>query len=74
MQLRMDYTDKIAMVGAVSAADFNELSVAMEKTASSAYTAGIDFDHLLGYLGKMIEVTREAPRKYYKNIIFSENF
>ena len=70
----MDYTDKIAMVGAVSAADFNELSTAMEKTASSAYTAGIDFDHLLGYLGKMIEVTREAPRKYYKNIIFSENF
>ena len=57
----LDYTDKIAMVGAVSAADFNELSVAMEKTASSAYTAGIDFDHLLGYLGKMIEVTREAP-------------
>ena len=44
----MDYTDKIAMVGAVSAADFNELSLAMEKTASSAYTAGIDFDHLLG--------------------------
>ena len=57
----MNYTDKIAMVGAVSAADFNELSAAMEKTASSAYTAGIDFDHLLGYLGKMIEVTREAP-------------
>lgn len=69
----MDYTDKIAKVGAVSAADFNELSASMEKTASSAYTAGIDFDHLLGYLGKMIEVTREAPRKYYKNIIFSEN-
>ena len=57
----MDYTDKIAMVGAVSAADFNELSAAMEKTASSAYTAGLDFDNLLGYLGKMIEVTREAP-------------
>ena len=60
-EVAMEYTDKIAMVGAVSAADFNELSVAMEKTASSAYTAGIDFDHLLGYLGKMIEVTREAP-------------
>ena len=73
-EVAMAYTDKIAMVGAVSAADFNELSTAMEKTASSAYTAGIDFDHLLGYLGKMIEVTREAPRKYYKNIIFSENF
>jgi len=60
-EVAMAYTDKIAMVGAVSAADFNELSAAMEKTASSAYTAGIDFDHLLGYLGKMIEVTREAP-------------
>lgn len=47
-EVAMDYTDKIAMVGAVSAADFNELSAAMEKTASSAYTAGIDFDHLLG--------------------------
>ena len=57
----MDYTDKIAQVGAVSAADFHELSAAMEKTASSAYTAGISFDSLLGYLGKMIEVTREAP-------------
>ena len=57
----MDYTDKIAQVGAVSAADFHELSAAMEKTASSAYTAGISFDSLLGYLGKMVEVTREAP-------------
>jgi hypothetical protein len=46
--MAMSYTDKIAMVGAASAADFNELSASMEKTASSAYTAGIDFDHLLG--------------------------
>jgi hypothetical protein len=26
----------------------------MEKVASSAATAGVDFDHLMGYLGKMI--------------------
>jgi len=57
----LNFTDKIAVVGASSAADFNELSYSMEKVASSAYTAGIDFDHLLAYLGKMIEVTRESP-------------
>ena len=57
----MSYTDKIAAVGAESAADFTELANAMEKVASSASTAGVDFNHLLGYLSKMIEVTREAP-------------
>lgn len=57
----MEVTDKISAVGADSAADFGELSSAIEKVASSAATAGIDLDHLLGYLGKMIEVTREAP-------------
>ena len=57
----MEVTDKISAVGADSAADFGELSTAIEKVASSAATAGIDLDHLLGYLGKMIEVTREAP-------------
>lgn len=57
----MNVTDKISAVGADSAADFGELSFAIEKVASSAATAGIDLDHLLGYLGKMVEVTREAP-------------
>lgn len=57
----MEVTDKISAVGADSAADFGELSFAIEKVASSAATAGIDLDHLLGYLGKMVEVTREAP-------------
>lgn len=57
----MNVTDKISAVGADSAADFGELSAAIEKVASSAATAGIDLDHLLGYLGKMVEVTREAP-------------
>lgn len=57
----MEVTDKISAVGTDSAADFGELSSAIEKVASSAATAGVDLDHLLGYLGKMVEVTREAP-------------
>lgn len=54
-------TDKYAAVGAQSAADFHELSVAMEKVASSAYTAGMSFDSTLGILAKGIETTKEAP-------------
>lgn len=54
-------TDKISMVAMVSAADFGELSTAIEKVASSAASAGLDLDHMMGYLGKMIETTREAP-------------
>ncbi len=54
-------TDKYAAVGAFSAADFHELSVAMEKVASSAYSAGMSFDSTLGILAKGIETTREAP-------------
>ena len=54
-------TDKISMVAMVSAADFGELSVAIEKVASSAASAGLDLDHMMGYLAKMIETTREAP-------------
>lgn len=57
----MNVTDKISMVAMVSAADFGELSTAIEKVASSAASAGLDLDHMMGYLGKMIETTREAP-------------
>lgn len=57
----LDVTDKISQVAIVSAADFGEMSVAIEKVASSAASAGLDLDHLMGYLGKMIETTREAP-------------
>lgn len=57
----MAVTDKISMVAMVSAADFGELSTAIEKVASSAASAGLDLDHMMGYLGKMIETTREAP-------------
>lgn len=54
-------TDKISQVAIASAADFGEISVAIEKVASSAASAGLDLDHMMGYLGKMIETTREAP-------------
>lgn len=57
----IEVTDKISMVAMVSAADFGELSTAIEKVASSAASAGLDLDHMMGYLAKMIETTREAP-------------
>lgn len=57
----MTITDKISQIAIVSAADFGELSIAIEKVASSAATAGLDLDHMMGYLAKMIETTREAP-------------
>lgn len=57
----IDVTDKISQVAIVSAADFGELSVAIEKVASSAASAGLDLDHMMGYLAKMVETTREAP-------------
>ena len=57
----IEVTDKISQVAIVSAADFGEISEAIEKVASSAASAGLDLDHLMGYLAKMIETTREAP-------------
>lgn len=57
----LSVTDKISQVAIVSAADFGELSTAIEKVASQAATVGLDLDHMMGYLGKMIETTREAP-------------
>ena len=57
----LSVTDKISQVAIVSAADFGEISTAIEKVASSAATAGLDLDHMMGYLAKMIETTREAP-------------
>lgn len=57
----MMVTDKISQIAIVSAADFGELSTAIEKVASSAASAGLDLDHMMGYLAKMIETTREAP-------------
>lgn len=57
----LSVTDKISQVAIVSAADFNEISTAIEKVAASASSAGLDIDHMMGYLAKMIETTREAP-------------
>lgn len=57
----MMVTSKISQIAIVSAADFGELSTAIEKVASSAASAGLDLDHMMGYLAKMIETTREAP-------------
>lgn len=68
----MVVADKIAALAAKSASSFDELSYAMTKTAASAQVAGIDIDHMYGYLAKVLEATREAPENIgtaFKTII-----
>jgi myosin heavy subunit len=54
----INVADKMAALAAKSASSFDEISYAMTKTAASAAVAGIDIDHLYGYLAKVIETTR----------------
>lgn len=54
-------TDTFSSLAAYTAADFNELSYAMTKTASIAHTANMSFENTTAFLAKMIETTREAP-------------
>ena len=55
------YIDKVAKVAATTAADLEELSTGMSKTASAANAMGVDFDNLNAMLATVISVTREAP-------------
>ena len=55
------YIDKVAKVAAATAADLEELSTGMSKTASAANAMGVDFDNLNAMLATVISVTREAP-------------
>lgn len=54
-------TDKLAAVGAETAADFYELATGMSKVASMANAAGIDIDQLNAQLATIVSVTKEAP-------------
>lgn len=54
-------TDKLAAVGAETAADFYELATGMSKVASMANAAGVDIDHLNAQLATIVSVTKEAP-------------
>lgn len=53
--------DKFAALGAASASSYEELAKAMSKVAPAARVAGIDIDHMMGFIAKGIETTREAP-------------
>ena len=61
MQVYEEYVDKMAAVGAATAADLEELSVAMSKVASAANTMGVDFDELNAQIATIVSVTRQAP-------------
>lgn len=57
----MDVVDKLAAVGAATAANFGELSIGMSKVASMAKTAGVPIEKLAAQLSTIISTTREAP-------------
>ena len=57
----LDVTDKLAAVGASTAADFNELATAMSKVASMAKSAGVPIDELNAQIATIVSVTKESP-------------
>lgn len=61
MQVYEEYVDKMAAVGATTASDLEELSVAMSKVASAASAMGVNFDDLNAQIATIVSVTRQAP-------------
>lgn len=57
----LSVTDKLAAVGADTAADFYELATGMSKVASMADVAGVNMDSLVAQLATIVSVTKEAP-------------
>lgn len=57
----MELADKMSALDAAAASSVDELTVAMQKSASQARMAGLDLDYYMAYLSTMQEVTREAP-------------
>ena len=53
--------DVYSELAAITASDTRELGSAMERTASIANSAGMQFETTSAFLAQMIEVTREAP-------------
>lgn len=54
-------TDKLSAVGAGTAADFQELSIAMSKVASMANIAGVPIDNLIAQIATIVSITKESP-------------
>lgn len=53
--------DVYSKLAAITASDTKELGLAMERTASIAHSANMDFGTTTAFLAQMIETTREAP-------------
>ena len=53
--------DVYSKLAAITAADTKEIGSAMERTASIASSANMDFETTSAFLAQMIETTREAP-------------
>jgi TP901 family phage tail tape measure protein len=64
MELNEASAEKVADVyselAAITAADVNEISSAMTKTASIASSAGMEFETTAAFLSQIIETTRES--------------
>ena len=64
--------DKLTAVDMEAAASAGGLAVAMSKTATSAMTAGVSMDTLIGYIAKVKEVTQdgdEAVGTFFKTML-----
>ena len=53
--------DVYSQLAAITASNTQEIGTAMEKTASLANSANMDFETTSAFLSQMIETTREAP-------------
>jgi TP901 family phage tail tape measure protein len=53
--------DVYSQLAAVTAADTNQIATAMEKTASIAAAANMEFETTAALLAQIIETTQEAP-------------
>ena len=53
--------DVYSKLAANTASNVEEISTAVEKTASLAYSAGMDLEQTASFLAQIIETTREAP-------------
>lgn len=62
----MDIADKMSALDAAAASSVDELTVAMQKSASQARMAGLDLDYYMAYLSTMQEVTREARKEFWR--------
>jgi TP901 family phage tail tape measure protein len=53
--------DVYSELAAVTAADTDEIGIAISKTASIAHSANMEFETTAAFLSQIIETTREAP-------------